>query len=350
MNELAAYTEVLRRYLAGEGEAALLEAYDLGKALQLRQVSPDHVVSMHMEAVAALPPLSTEDGANALAVLLETMMSYGVAFAEAQDALRRSTAVAEASARELDAANRLLKEHDRLKSQFFATMNHELRTPLHAIIGFAEDALEGLGGPLSPLLRRFFTNILGAGRHLLSVISEILDLAKLQAGRTEVDTAPVAVADVFHELDETLRPMFERKGQRLAVTCPPALAPVLADRAKLYQVLLNLVSNAHKFTPEGGRVDVTAAPAGPDAVTIAVRDSGIGIATEHLAAIFEEFRQVRPVDPLISPGTGLGLAITERLVVLQGGSIAVTSELGRGTTFTVTLKAAGRASLAEQAS
>jgi signal transduction histidine kinase len=222
-------------------------------------------------------------------------------------------------------------------------MSHELRTPLNAIIGFAEDAADGLAGELTPRQSRYVSNILNAGRHLLTVINDILDLAKLQSGKATVEARPLPLSEVLDELADTMQPLVARRHQTLEIADTTRLPDVLADRAKLYQVLLNLVSNAHKFTPEGGHIRIEAERQGHH-VAVRVIDDGIGIGVDSLPHLFEEFRQVEQYRKPQTPGTGLGLSITKRLVELHGGTISVTSKPGQGSTFEFTLPLAGHAS------
>lgn len=338
----ARYEALLRLYLAAPSESALLAAYELGKECQHAELSPDQLIGAHLAGLEALPELSKAEAMASFGLLIEAMMAYGIAYGDAHRLLARAAREAEAARSqlertvgELDLANAQLHETMRLKTQFFANMSHELRTPLNAIIGFSEDALEGLGGALPSKLERFFTNILKAGQHLLKVINEILELAKANAGKATLDTEDVAVEGLFEELATTFEPLLARRKQVLELPCGGPLPRVAADRVKLYQVLLNLVSNAHKFTPAGGRIRLTARPEA-GRMAIAVADNGVGIRPEHLAHLFDEFQQVQ-MPRTTQQGTGLGLAITRRLVELQGGRIWVESEAGAGSTFTFTV-------------
>ena len=235
----------------------------------------------------------------------------------------------------LRAANERLLEQDKLKTRFYASMNHELRTPLNSILGFAEDALDGLAGPLTPELRTYFATIQNSGQRQLALVTDILDLAKLQAGRMTLEATDVPLAEALADLAALMRPLVARKGQDLALDVAPGLA-VRADPEKLHQILLNLVGNAHKYTPEGGRIAVVADRDGA-MVRLRVQDTGIGVPAADVPHLFEEFHQVRRGRMGRAPGTGLGLAITKSLVDLHGGRITVASEPGVGTTFTLLL-------------
>jgi signal transduction histidine kinase len=242
--------------------------------------------------------------------------------------------------RKLEEANRelaLAKEHaersSRFKSSFLANMSHELRTPLNAIIGFAEILVDGHVQPDMPEHREFLGDILASGKHLLHLINEILDLAKVEAGRIEFQPERVRLADVVAEVIGTLRKAAADKEISVEHDVDAELAFVELDPARLKQVLFNYLSNALKFTGQGGRIAVRALPAGAEAFRLEVEDSGIGIAEKDLGRLFAEFEQLDAGAAKKHAGTGLGLALTKRLVEAQGGSVGVRSALGVGTTF-----------------
>ena len=220
------------------------------------------------------------------------------------------------------------------KSDFLAAMSHELRTPLNAIIGFSDVLNKQMFGALNPKQAKYVEVINTSGKHLLALINDILDLAKVEAGKMELDVAPFNVPGAVDSALALVRGRADVKSIMLAVDLDPRLDIAVADERKFKQILLNLLSNAVKFTPEGGRIGV-AGKRLPAAIEVSVIDSGIGIASEHHAAIFEEFTQInghqRP------EGTGLGLTLTKKLIELHGGVIEVESTLGRGAKFTFTL-------------
>ena len=238
--------------------------------------------------------------------------------------------------REIEEKSRQLEVANKHKSEFLANMSHELRTPLNAIIGFSEVLLERLFGDLNDKQDDYLKDIHSSGKHLLSLINDILDLSKIEAGRMELEPSPVDVASAISNALTLVRERAQHHGITLAQDVDPALHTVEADERKFKQILLNLLSNAVKFTPDGGRIDVTARRTG-DVAQIAVRDTGIGIAPEHQAAVFEEFRQVGRDYTRKQEGTGLGLALTRRFVELHGGTIRLESAPGAGSTFTFTL-------------
>ena len=252
---------------------------------------------------------------------------------EYTDNLEQMVAEKTAELREL---NSELVRANQLKSQFLANMSHELRTPLSAIIGFAEAIRDGVAGEPSGEQREFAEDIAQAGRQLLELINNILDLSRFEAGAMELDLAPCDVGGLVDEVMRILRGLARRKDIELKVDVDPRPLELTADPIKLKQVLYNLLANSIKFTDAGGRVEVQARQ-DREFVRIGVSDTGIGIAPEDLVTVFEEFRQVDPSLRREREGSGLGLALVRRLVELHGGEVAVESQPGKGTTFTVTL-------------
>ena len=238
--------------------------------------------------------------------------------------------------REIQDKSRQLETANRHKSEFLANMSHELRTPLNAIIGFSEVLLEKLFGELNDKQEDYLKDIHSSGRHLLQLINDILDLSKVEAGRMELEVTTFDLPTAIGNATTLVRERAQRHGIALAVDADPALGEIAADERKFKQILLNLLSNAVKFTPEGGRIDVSARRV-DGSVVVAVRDTGIGIAPEDQAAVFEEFRQVGRSYMNKAEGTGLGLALTRKFVELHGGSIRLESEPGQGSTFTFNL-------------
>jgi len=214
-------------------------------------------------------------------------------------------------------------------------MSHELRTPLNAIIGFSEVLSERMFGDVNDKQAEYLADIQESGRHLLSLINDILDLSKIEAGRMELERSEFDLARAIGQTLLLVRERAERRGIALRVTVDDTLGTIVADERKVKQVLLNLLSNALKFTPEGGTIDVRGSVRDGDA-EIAVADSGVGIAPEDQDAVFEEFRQVGSAAKK-AEGTGLGLAISKRIVELHGGRISVASTPGVGSTFTFRL-------------
>jgi signal transduction histidine kinase len=228
-----------------------------------------------------------------------------------------------------------LKELDRLKSNFLATMSHELRTPLTSVIGYSEMMLEGLGGPLTAEQREYLGIIMEKGENLLQLITSILDISKIEAGRVRLVLSEVDASQVMRDAVATLLPVARKKGIRVA--CEPAALPrIMADRDKLRQCLVNLCSNAVKFTPAGGSITVRGDLAG-ERLALHVADTGIGIAEEHLAKVFDVFYQVDGSSTREYGGAGLGLSIVRSFVEAHGGEVTVRSNPGQGSTFTLLL-------------
>jgi signal transduction histidine kinase len=240
--------------------------------------------------------------------------------------------------REIDDKSRQLEVANQHKSEFLANMSHELRTPLNAVIGFSEALLDRMFGDVNEKQEEYLQDIFSSGRHVLSLINDILDLSKIEAGRMELEQAEFDVPMAIDNAMTLVRERAMRHGIQLERTVAADVGALVGDERKVKQVLLNLLSNAVKFTPEGGRVEVRAGAVNGD-VQISVSDTGIGIAPEDQQAIFEEFRQVGRDHAGKREGTGLGLALAKRFVELHGGTLRVESELGKGSTFTFTLPA-----------
>jgi signal transduction histidine kinase len=238
---------------------------------------------------------------------------------------------------EIQDKSRQLAEASQHKSQFLANMSHELRTPLNAIIGVSEmlrEDAEALKQDVEPLDR-----VLGAGRHLLALINDILDLSKIEAGRMELQFEDFALAPLIEGVVKTVEPLAAKAGNQLVVRCDGAIGSLHADSMRLRQALLNLMSNANKFT-ERGTITVDARQAqenGRSWITIAVADTGIGMTLEQMGKLFQEFSQADASTTRKYGGTGLGLAISKRFCEMMGGDITVESEPGKGSVFTVRL-------------
>jgi two-component system, NarL family, sensor histidine kinase BarA len=251
-----------------------------------------------------------------------------------QDQWRKVSADLDRKVDELAQANLALYESNRLKSDFLATMSHELRTPLNSILGFSDVLLSG--NQLSEKQTRWVRNIRSSGEKLLALINDILDLAKIEAGKMQVRLEEFHLDEVCEGLLNMFRPLAEKKNIDLRSQIDPGLPAMRQDLTKLQQILQNLLSNAIKFTPEGGRV-LLRAVADAAYVRLIVTDTGVGIAPEEQELVFEKFRQSGNPLTREHAGTGLGLSIVRELSKLLGGEVLVRSELGRGSTFTVRL-------------
>src|SRR5450631_1602949 len=241
---------------------------------------------------------------------------------------------------ELQEKNRELELASRAKDQFLSHMSHELRTPLHTVLGFSELLAEETAGPLNEKQHRFVKNIHGDSLHLLELINDILDLSKIAAGKLELRREAINVGEAIENAVSSVQARYLAKSITLEAHASAALV-LEADRIRFKQILYNLLSNAEKFTPEGGRVQVTAALR-DGRVEVSVADSGIGIPKREQAFLFDKFYQVGKTANGIGEGTGLGLEITKRLVEQHGGRIWMTSEPACGSCFTFTMPLAGR--------
>jgi signal transduction histidine kinase len=250
-----------------------------------------------------------------------------------QDRLRKLNSDLDRKVDELAQANMALYESNRLKGDFLATMSHELRTPLNSILGFSDVLMSSEG--LNERQGRWLKNIRSSGEQLLNLINDILDLAKIEAGKMEVRLARFSIYDVCEGMLTMFRPMAEKKSIDLKASLAPGIPVLRQDAVKLQQVLSNLLSNAVKFTPEGGRVLLKAEVEG-QFLLLTVADTGVGIAREEQEMVFEKFRQAgKNLMTREHGGTGLGLSIVRELTKLLGGEVTLQSELGRGSTFAV---------------
>jgi signal transduction histidine kinase len=248
---------------------------------------------------------------------------------------------------QLESLYRELETASQHKSEFLANMSHELRTPLNAVIGFSEVLQQRLFGDLNDKQAEYVTDIQTSGRHLLTLINDILDLSKIEAGRMELEVAAFAISDVLENAVALTRERATRQGISLRLEVDPSAGTVAADERKIKQVLYNLLTNAVKFTARGGHVEVTARGDG-DEVLVSVTDDGIGIAAADQARIFDEFQQVSRSQ--VQEGTGLGLALSRRFVELHRGRLWVESGSGQGSTFAFTLPRTQRTGAGAKAS
>jgi two-component system, NarL family, sensor histidine kinase BarA len=299
----------------------------------LREVT-EQVGSGRMEMRAEL---ETGDEFEELGRSFNRMMRH---LQDAQNALQEANQDLDLKVDELAQLNLKLHEMNQIKSEFLANMSHELRTPLNSIIGFSE-ILESTQG-IDQKFSRFASNIRQSGRLLLDLITDILDLAKLEAGKMEINPSEFPIHQLVFELCEMVRELAGRKRIPVLVCCPDDFPLVYQDKVKVRQILTNLLSNAIKFTPEGGRISVDVRRSPEEQLIIEVADTGVGISEEDQQIIFEKFRQgvaATGSDALTREvsGTGLGLSIVKELCILLGGNITLRSEIGEGSTFTVRL-------------
>jgi len=296
------------------------------------------LIAAGVRAVLAVPMLREDHLIGCLAVTRNAPGDFPKETMELLRTFASQSALAIQNARlfrEIEEKSRQLEVASQHKSEFLANMSHELRTPLNAIIGFSEVLSDRMFGDLNEKQDEYLKDIYGSGTHLLSLINDILDLSKIEAGRMELELTEF---DLPTAIENALMLVRERAGRRsiaLHTTIDNRLGQIQADERKVRQVVLNLLSNAIKFTPEGGRIGVAAVPK-DGFVEVSVSDTGIGIAPEDQEKVFEEFRQVGTAAKKIE-GTGLGLTLCRKFVELHGGKIWVKSQLGVGSTFTFTI-------------
>lgn len=237
---------------------------------------------------------------------------------------------------ERDDLENKLEEVRRLKSEFLANMSHELRTPLSSIIGFAELMHKGKVGPMAPDHIEFLGDIITSSRRLLQLVNDVLDLARLESGKIEYHPNPTDLRQLVQEIHDILKGLINDKRLKVDVAIDPSVAQVVVDGTRMKQVLYTLLSNAVKFTPEGGRIAIRAQPAAnANEWTLTVEDTGIGIAPDDLQKLFVEFPRIGA--GASRDGTGLGLALAQRIIEGHGGRLEATSTVGTGSTFVATL-------------
>src|SRR5436853_1437767 len=235
-----------------------------------------------------------------------------------------------------------LEQASALKSQFLANMSHEFRTPLNAMLGYTSMLLQGVAGQLDAPVKRQLSRIESNGRHLLTIINEILDISRIEAGRMPLQLSTFRIPELVSEVKAELEPIIMRSKLAITLDLPKDLRPITSDRQKVKQILLNLLSNALKFTHHGGVTIAVRRHAKERTMILSVTDTGIGIAPADQDRVFEDFRQLDNSPTRAYGGTGLGLSICRRLAQMLDGRISVHSEIGKGSTFTLTLPVKGR--------
>jgi signal transduction histidine kinase len=322
-----AYRQAVRAYCEEPTEALLEAAYELGRrASNLGEYSMMQLMDLHRRLTG--DGLDECHASRAWDFLMEVLPHFEMkllGYQEANEKLRRQTA-------ELAVARQEALAASQAKSSFLSSMSHELRTPLNSIIGFTEVLLAGLTGPLTDEQKYQLSLVSKAGSHLLSLVSDLLDLGRIEAGRLDIYPEPFDLAVVISEVVSGLSPLADRKGLRMEVAVEGEVL-LTSDRRMVRQILLNIVTNAVKFTEEGG-VSISCRQ-GSDEVCVEIRDTGPGLASEDLGRLFEPFERLQPAGR--ETGTGLGLYLSRQFAERLGGRITVGSQLGRGSCFAVHL-------------
>jgi signal transduction histidine kinase len=331
-------------------------AFTTGTALYIGDVRVDGLplpprlpISEYPTNILVVPLIALGQPIGVLSVMCDDAHCLTRHDAQRVERMAAQVAIAVANARlyervqaqveELHLLNADLIEANRHKSVFLATMSHELRTPLNAIIGFAELLLDDIIDDPDER-RESLTDILRSGEHLLTLINDVLDLAKVEAGQMMLSPQSLDLSTEMASIDRIMSPLFARRRQSFRCVIPPDFPHIRADASRMRQVILNILSNANKFTPDGGRVTLSARVRGAQTAEIAIADTGIGIRVEDIPLVWQEFRQLDTAMSRKYEGTGLGLALTRRLLELMGGTIWLESTPGVGTTFFFTLPVA----------
>jgi two-component system, NtrC family, sensor kinase len=339
--------EMLRAMPLQKGEGAVgrlaetrepIQIPDITQAGAYRSRVRETLLRTGYRALLAVPLLREDHLIGGLVVIRTALGEFSPEIVELLKTFATQSTLALQNARlfrEIEAKGRQLEAASQHKSEFLANMSHELRTPLNAIIGFSEVLTERMFGELNEKQDEYLKDIYASGQHLLSLINDILDLSKIEAGRMELEATDFDLPSAIENALILMRERANRRGVTLGSTLDERLGMIRGDERKVKQVLLNLLSNALKFTPEGGRIDVRAG-LHDHVAEMSVTDTGVGIAPEDQEAVFEEFRQVGTADKKVE-GTGLGLALSRKFIELHGGKIWVESEVGEGSTFTFTV-------------
>ena len=319
------------RFLAAYAKRYFPELYGKKSVLHLANVNPLVVdEGLALSDLAAKLTFDFPDALRECFIVTREGRYFGIGTCEALVRCK----IEMLAARETQLREALLsaQDADQTKSNFLALMSHELRTPLNAISGFSEVLSTELFGPHGvPRYRDYANDIHGAGSHLLALINDILDLSKSEAGKLELSLEPIDLAEMFRECLKLVVARGHEQHLRMATTVPPEVPHLMADRLRLKQILLNLMSNAIKFTPDGGRVEAVAELAADGGIVIVIHDTGIGMAPDQIPTALEPFRQIASPLSRKVEGTGLGLSLVKSLTERHGGTLSIRSALNQGT-------------------
>src|SRR5436309_12330657 len=346
-NDDTAFIEALRAVPLRKGEGLMGRAAEMREPVQVPDITQpgayqssarDTLIRFGYRAVLSVPLLREDQIIGSLSFTRKAPGDFPPEVVDVLKTFATQSALAIQNARlfrEIADKSAQLEAASRHKSEFLANMSHELRTPLNAIIGFSEVLSEVMFSEINEKQTEYLKDIHTSGQHLLSLINDILDLSKIEAGRMELELSDFDLPNAIENALILVRERASRRGIRLGSTIDRHLGVISGDERKVKQVLLNLLSNALKFTPEGGQINVRAV-LNNDVAEVSVTDTGVGIAHEDQEAVFEEFRQVGGAEKK-AEGTGLGLALSRKFIELHGGRIWVKSQVGVGSTFTFTL-------------
>ncbi len=331
---------------AGEGTVLSLDqglagrAISTGQPLMLDDVEPARDgVTPEARAQISVPIRRGSEVVGVLNLESSTPNAFGATEFEGAVRLADHAAIAISNARLYEE----VKRANDAKSEFVSIVSHELKTPMTSMKGYTDLLVKGAAGSLTDLQMQFLNTVRSNVERMSTLVGDLLEISRIETGRLKLDIKPVSMVDVIEETLRTTQRQIEEKEQALDVTVPDDLPPVMGDRARLVQVMTNLISNAYKYTPNGGHIFVSAQPkanGSPGFVMCAVKDSGIGISDEDKSKLFTKF--FRSGDPAVRevPGTGLGLSITKSLIEMHGGQIWVESQIGQGATFAFTVPVA----------
>jgi len=306
------------------------------------------VGSHHQKSIPVTEQNLLSTVAHQMAIALDTALAYDEIEAlniGLETKVQERTAELQQANKDLESANNRLKELDRMKSQFLSHCSHELRTPLTSIKGFTENLLHGMVGPLAERQHLYLTRISANANRLTRMIADLLDLSRIEAGTIRLALQSVSLPELLEDVIQELLPLTQTKTQHLTVDVTGEHLTIWGDPDRLHQIVTNLVHNAHKFTPEDGRIRLEACPAPPDHILLSISDTGPGIPGEAQAHLFQPFYQAHRIPEIGMQGLGLGLSIVKQLVELHGGTISVESQIGEGATFRIRLPAEGISTL-----